>query len=70
MPSRKTIGQAIEDRRTELGMSRAALAKKLRITRRQVWRVETGGIRVLADDVPRIARALATNVTDLYGRCA
>ena len=54
------------------GISCESLASKLttkrrRWTRMRVWRLQNGGTRIIADDVPAIAKALGTTILDLYG---
>lgn len=50
--------QRIQARREELGLSRPELARRLRITRAHVWRVETGVQPLSLRSLPRWARAL------------
>lgn len=59
--------ERIVSRREALKLSRAQLAKKLGLTRRQLWRLETGEVRIVAEDMPKIAKALRTSVSALYG---
>lgn len=62
MPS---TGNRIQARRERLGLTRTQLAERLKITRLKVWRVETGKIKVAADDLRAWARALRTRPTEL-----
>jgi transcriptional regulator with XRE-family HTH domain len=60
-----STGNRIESRREGLGLSRSALAKKLKTTRIRVWRIETGKTKLSLEDAPRWARALRMEVTEL-----
>jgi transcriptional regulator with XRE-family HTH domain len=51
-------------------LSRDEVARRLKTTRMRIWRLEKGDTKILADDVPRIARALRTSILALYGRKA
>ncbi len=61
----KSSHQRILSVREERGLSREQVAKKLGATRRWVWRIETGATKLLADDLPRFARALGVEVAEL-----
>jgi transcriptional regulator with XRE-family HTH domain len=56
--------------REAAGLSYGDLARRLGIPSRQWWRMETGRIRILAAEMPLIARALDTTVSALYGELA
>jgi transcriptional regulator with XRE-family HTH domain len=60
-----STGFRIQERRESLHMSRADLAKQLKTTRLQVWRMERGKTRVPVDKLPRIAAILKTTVGKL-----
>lgn len=47
-------------------VARRMTTPKLKITRMRWWRWEMGLIRIPADLMPRIARALGTTITRLY----
>jgi DNA-binding XRE family transcriptional regulator len=59
--------ERIERRRVELGISRPQFARKLGMSRRRFWRFETGRTQLLAKDVPKVARALRSKISELYG---
>lgn len=61
----KSTGNRIQARRLELGLSRATLAKRLKTTRMTVWRIENGKTQVPSDELPRFARALKLQVSEL-----
>ncbi|MEQ1493099.1 MAG: helix-turn-helix transcriptional regulator, partial [Terricaulis sp.] len=52
------IGARVRQRRMELGLSQAALAKQLRLTFQQIQKYENGINRVAASTLIEIARAL------------
>jgi transcriptional regulator with XRE-family HTH domain len=56
--------------RVAAGLTHQQLARRLGITRRQWWRMETNRIRILAAEMPGIAQALDTTVSALYGELA
>lgn len=53
--------------RAAKNISRTQLARLLRTNRRHVWRIETGRLRLLAEDVPGYARALKVSVGEIFG---
>ncbi|MFI9580985.1 helix-turn-helix domain-containing protein [Streptomyces sp. NPDC052236] len=53
------LGQLVHDRRTELGLSEAALASRLRMSAEEVEHIEVGGVLpVTSDLLVRLATAL------------
>ena len=62
-----TLNEGITRCRVTAALSRSEVARRLGITLRQWWRMETGRIRILAIEMPKIAWALETTVSDLYG---
>lgn len=56
--------------RVAMGLSYEDVARRLGIKRRQWWRMETDRIRILAVEMPHIARALDTTISALYGEFA
>lgn len=60
------VARRIEEVRTSKKLSREELAQRLKTTRLQVWRLETGKIEVSADDVVAYAAALEVTVALLY----
>jgi transcriptional regulator with XRE-family HTH domain len=62
-----TLNEGIARCRAAAGLSRSEVARKLGITFRRWWRMETGRIRILAVELPKIAWALETTISDLYG---
>jgi transcriptional regulator with XRE-family HTH domain len=64
---RMEVKDRIRVERTRQGLSRNSLAGKLKMSRRDLWRLETGEIRILAEDVPRFAKALGVSIAKLYG---
>ena len=65
--SKQPANARIQAIREEKEMSRECLANKLETTRLQIWRIETGKTKLLADDLPRFARALGVDVAELVG---
>lgn len=59
------IRKRITRLRVRSKISRAELARLLDTNRRHVWRIETGRLRLLADDLPKYARALRVPVATL-----
>ncbi len=59
------IRERIAEIRDEKGISRTQLAERLKRTRREVWRIETGRIQLLAEDLPVYARALRVSLVEL-----
>jgi len=55
----------IQEVRERQNLTRSALAKKLRITRLQIWRIETGAVKLTVDELPRFARALGVEPSEL-----
>lgn len=68
--ARSLVAQRIEEIRLAKKLSRQELAEQMRITRLQVWRIETGVTEVSADDAARFAEALGVTVASLYRRAA
>jgi transcriptional regulator with XRE-family HTH domain len=64
---RMTLNEGIARSRAVAGLSRSEVARRLGITVRRWWRMETGRLRILAVEMPRIAWALETTISDLYG---
>jgi transcriptional regulator with XRE-family HTH domain len=62
-----TLNEGIARSRAVAGLSRSEVARRLGITVRRWWRMETGRLRILAVEMPRIAWALETTISDLYG---
>lgn len=52
------LGQAVHDRRTELGISQAELARRARMTQSQVSKLELGGTVPTLPLLARLAEAL------------
>ncbi|MEV4680169.1 helix-turn-helix domain-containing protein [Streptomyces kurssanovii] len=62
------LGQAVYDRRTELGISQTELAKRAEMTQPQVSKLELGGTMPTLPLLARLARALdATLSLELDG---
>lgn len=59
------IGTRIADMRETLGMTQAALAKKLKTTQSAIARIESGKQNVSADMLKRISKALGKNLITL-----
>jgi UDP-N-acetylglucosamine 1-carboxyvinyltransferase len=59
------IGNRIADVRETLGMTQAALAKKLKTTQSAIARIESGRQNVSADMLKRISKALGKNLITL-----
>jgi transcriptional regulator with XRE-family HTH domain len=55
----------IREARERLGLSGPELSKRLGRERRFVWRIETGATKLRVEDLPRFARALGVEVTEL-----
>ena len=58
---------AITRCRVAAGLSYEDVACRLGMDRRKWWRMETGRIRIPANEMPRIAKALDATVSDLFG---
>jgi transcriptional regulator with XRE-family HTH domain len=61
----KTPGHRIQARRERIGLSRAALARKLKTSRVRIWRIETGKTPIRVDDLREFARALQVDISEL-----
>jgi transcriptional regulator with XRE-family HTH domain len=64
-PTPKQMGTRIRKRRSALGMSQAMLAKKARITREYVNKLEAGRYDPTVGVITKLARALGVPVTEL-----
>ncbi len=62
-----TIGEAIRDRRTVIGLSKAALARAIGVDVRQMTRWESGETSISAQMALNVARALGVGVGTLLG---
>jgi transcriptional regulator with XRE-family HTH domain len=60
------LNENITRRRVAVGLSRREVAKRLGVTERQWWRMETDRIKILASEMPRIAAVLGTTIARLY----
>ena len=60
------LGDYIRERRGDLDMTRADLARELKVHKAQVQRWEDGSHRPLMDTMPRIARALLIEPWELW----
>ena len=58
--------QAIVERRSKLGLSSAAVAKKLGMTESAYWKYEHGQYKFRAEDLPKLAVALKCSVSRFY----
>lgn len=61
----KSTGNKIQERREALGLTRAQLAKSVRMKPLRLWRIETGKTQLIADELRPFARALKTTVDEL-----
>lgn len=59
------MGNRIQERREELGWSRAQLARKLGVRRMTVWRLENGVTQPGLAKLNKVARKLRTTVVEL-----
>lgn len=55
----------IQSIREERALTREQLARRMRTSRRWIWRIETGATKLLVDDLPRFARALSVEIAEL-----
>lgn len=60
------LGQAIRERRKQLGMTQEELAEKLGIGHQAMSRIEHGHIAPKMDRLPLIANSLQCTVADLF----
>ncbi len=60
-----SAGDRIRKTREAKGLTREQLGKALKRERRWVWRIETGATKLRVEDLPRFARALGVEVTEL-----
>jgi DNA-binding XRE family transcriptional regulator len=67
MRKRLTTIERIVRRRQVLGLSYSELGRLLGIRPGHWWKIEKSQVRLLAELVPRIAAALRTSVSALYG---
>lgn len=61
----KSTGNRIADRRTQLGLTRDQLAKRLKTTRIRVWRIETERTRLPMAELSVWAKALKVTPAEL-----
>jgi transcriptional regulator with XRE-family HTH domain len=62
------IGARMHDRRTELGLSQAALAEKLGVSFQQIQKYESGVNRVSAARLFEICKALKVPLASMFER--
>ncbi|MFI1378316.1 helix-turn-helix domain-containing protein [Embleya sp. NPDC020886] len=61
------LGQAVYDRRTELGLSQTALAERAGMHQAAISRVEGGGTMPTPPVLHRLARALQADLNVVFG---
>lgn len=61
----KEVGEKIRDRRLELGMTQAQLAKKLKTSQSVVSDIEVGRYSPTLDTIERCAKVLGVPLRDL-----
>jgi transcriptional regulator with XRE-family HTH domain len=66
-PTPRQIGMKLRKLREEKGMSQTALAKKARISREHLNRLEAGRYDPAVGVVQRLARALRVSLMELLG---
>jgi transcriptional regulator with XRE-family HTH domain len=62
---RRQIGQNVERRRTELGISQAECARRAEVTVSEIAALEAGGRQPLASTLQKVATALGWESSDL-----
>ncbi len=62
---KKPAHERIQTIREGKGLSREQLATLLGESRLWMWRIETGKTKLLAEDLPRVARALNVDIEEL-----
>jgi XRE family transcriptional regulator, regulator of sulfur utilization len=65
MPTAKQIGMKLKQIREAKGLSQTALARKARVSRAYVFRLEAGGSDPTVGVLQRLAKALGVPVTAL-----
>ena len=65
MPTAKQIGMQLKQIRKAKGLSQTALARKARVSRAYVFRLEAGGSDPTVGVLQRLAKALGVPVTKL-----
>jgi transcriptional regulator with XRE-family HTH domain len=60
------LGDYIRERRGDLDMTRADLARELSVHKAQIQRWEDGSYRPRADTMPRLARVLLIDAWELW----
>ena len=63
---RQALGKRIRAVREEQGLSQSQLALMIGSSKSQIWRIESGRVSVVLDDLGRIADALDVQVRDLF----
>jgi transcriptional regulator with XRE-family HTH domain len=63
----ETLGQRVARLRESAGMTQKRLGELLGLSPPAVWAWENGTRKVLAGEVPRIARALGVSAADVLG---
>ncbi len=62
----RKVGEAIRNRRKNLGLSQEDLAEAVKISPQQIWKYETGGSRISASKLYDVARALRVPIAYFF----